>query len=83
MISAADAAHWHRDDYRVAEAAELLGVSDDTMRRWVDAGRLAPATSGGGRTMVDGADLARSPRSWPTTPTGNGPAPAPSAPATG
>ena len=26
--------------YRIAEAAELLGVSDDTLRRWVEAGRL-------------------------------------------
>ena len=47
--------------YRVAEAAELLGISDDTMRRWIDAGRIATdtAATGGGRTTVDGADLAR------------------------
>ncbi len=47
--------------YRIAEAAELLGISDDTMRRWIDAGRIAtdPAATGGGRTTVDGADLAR------------------------
>ena len=46
--------------YRIAEAAELLGVSDDTVRRWVDAGRIATdtAATGGGRTTVDGADLA-------------------------
>lgn len=43
--------------YRVAEAAEILGVSDDTVRRWVEARRLA-ATSEGGRTVVDGPDLA-------------------------
>jgi molybdopterin-binding protein len=43
--------------YRIAEAAELLGVSDDTMRRWVDAGRVA-STRVGGRTTVPGADLA-------------------------
>lgn len=30
--------------YRVARAAEMLGVSDDTIRRWVDQG-LLPATS--------------------------------------
>lgn len=30
--------------YRVSEAAELLGVSDDTVRRWVEAERL-PAES--------------------------------------
>ena len=46
--------------YRIAEAAELLGVSDDTVRRWVEAGRLAADTEGaGGRTTVEGTDLAR------------------------
>jgi molybdopterin-binding protein len=43
--------------YRIAEAAELLGVSDDTMRRWVEAGRVA-STREDGRTVVPGADLA-------------------------
>ena len=44
-------------DYRIAEAAELLGVSDDTVRRWVEAGRV-PSTTGEGRTVIRGADLA-------------------------
>ena len=44
--------------YRIAEAAALLGVSDDTLRRWVDAGRI-PAAATGGRTTVAGTDLAR------------------------
>lgn len=43
--------------YRVAEAAELLGVSDDTLRRWVEAGRLATRQEDG-RTVVPGPDLA-------------------------
>jgi molybdopterin-binding protein len=43
--------------YRIAEAAELLGVSDDTLRRWVDAGRIASSKQDG-RTVVPGADLA-------------------------
>lgn len=44
--------------YRIAEAADLLGVSDDTLRRWVDAGRI-DAQSDRGVTTVGGADLAR------------------------
>ena len=43
---------------RVSEAAELLAVSPDTVRRWIDGGRLS-ATKGEGVTLVDGADLAR------------------------
>lgn len=43
--------------YRIAEAAELLGVSDDTLRRWVDHGRLESTTQDG-RSVVRGADLA-------------------------
>lgn len=43
---------------RISEAAGLLGVSDDTVRRWVDQGRL-PATHGEtGRLAVEGSDLA-------------------------
>lgn len=44
--------------FRIREAAELLGVSDDTVRRWVDAGRLV-ATSDNGRRTIAGAELAR------------------------
>jgi len=47
-----------RTSLRVSEAAELLGVSDDTVRRWADAGRLRTSRGDGGRTVVDGADLA-------------------------
>jgi molybdopterin-binding protein len=43
--------------YSVAEAADLLGVSDDTLRRWIDAGRL-PAATGSSRTTVEGVDVA-------------------------
>lgn len=42
---------------RISEAAELLGVSDDTVRRWIDAGRLHPAT-GPGPTAIPGSEVA-------------------------
>ncbi len=44
--------------FTVREAADLLGVSDDTLRRWADAGRLRIEPSPGGRKAVDGAALA-------------------------
>lgn len=44
--------------YRISEAADLLGVSDDTVRRWIDGGRLAAAKDDSGRLSVDGAELA-------------------------
>ncbi|MBA8793070.1 molybdopterin-binding protein [Friedmanniella endophytica] len=43
--------------YRISEAASLLGVSDDTVRRWIDAGRLTAVTDPG-PAVVDGAELA-------------------------
>jgi molybdopterin-binding protein len=45
-------------EFRISQAAALLGVSDDTMRRWADAGRIATHESAGGRRVVSGADLA-------------------------
>jgi len=44
--------------YRIKQAAELLGVSDDTVRRWADSGRLSTTTEGS-RQVVDGAALAK------------------------
>ena len=44
--------------YRLAAAAALLGVSDDTLRRWADAGRLPTTNDPEGRRVVAGADLA-------------------------
>jgi molybdopterin-binding protein len=44
--------------YRVGRAAELLGVSPDTVRRWADTGRLVARREAGER-VIDGADLAR------------------------
>lgn len=45
--------------FTIREAAELLGVSDDTVRRWSDTGRLATTAAAGRRRSIDGAELAR------------------------
>lgn len=45
--------------YRIREAAELLGVSDDSLRRWADGGRVATTTDLTGRRVIDGVELAR------------------------
>lgn len=45
--------------FRISEAAQLLGVSDDTVRRWIDSGRLAADADYSGRQVVAGAELAR------------------------
>lgn len=42
---------------RISEAADLLGVSDDTVRRWIDDGRLA-RVPGTGPALIEGADVA-------------------------
>ena len=43
--------------YRISEAAELLGVSDDTIRRWIDSGRLVTSAAQGPQS-VEGKSLA-------------------------
>jgi len=44
--------------YRMGQAAELLGVSVDTVRRWADAGRLGARRTEGGQRVVEGVSLA-------------------------
>ena len=51
--------------YRIATIANLLGVSDDTIRRWLDE-NLIKAVTGSGPKRVDGASVARFLQERPT-----------------
>lgn len=44
--------------YRPGQAAALLGVSVDTVRRWADSGKLQTRRTDGGQRLIDGASLA-------------------------
>jgi len=44
--------------YRLREAADLLGVSADTVRRWADGGRLQTVADDAGHRSIEGAVLA-------------------------
>ena len=48
---------------RVAEAARFLGVSDDTVRRWIEHGTLTGQRDASGRQIIDSLELARLARS--------------------
>jgi molybdate transport system substrate-binding protein len=49
--------------FRIGEAAQLLGISPDTVRRWVDAGRLVAIRDEHGHRVIDGVNLAEYARS--------------------
>lgn len=49
---------WFMTHYRISEAAELLGVSNDTVRRWVHDGVLSSTKDEAGLQVVPGAELA-------------------------
>jgi len=60
---------------RVKDAATFLGVSDDTVRRWIESGMLTSAKDDAGRTVVDGlalAQLAKQNAVLPADPSGIG-----------
>ncbi|MBJ7607853.1 MAG: helix-turn-helix transcriptional regulator [Candidatus Dormibacteraeota bacterium] len=44
--------------YKIGQAASLLEVSPDTVRRWADRGRLKAVRTQGGHRLVDGDQLA-------------------------
>jgi len=48
-----------RDGVRIGQAAELLGVSVETLRRWETAGRLRTRRSAGGQRVVGAAEISR------------------------
>ncbi len=43
---------------RISDAARFLGVSDDTVRRWVSAGSLTSVPDESGRMAIEGSELA-------------------------
>ncbi|ODU04190.1 MAG: MerR family transcriptional regulator [Pseudonocardia sp. SCN 72-86] len=43
--------------FRISQAADLIGVSDDTVRRHIDTGRLRSALDESNRKVIDGVDL--------------------------
>jgi molybdopterin-binding protein len=45
-------------NYTLREAAQLVGVSSDTMRRWIDAGRVPAMVDASGHRLIDGQALA-------------------------
>jgi molybdopterin-binding protein len=45
--------------FLIKEAARLLGVSTDTVRRWAEAGRIETTKEPSGRLAIEGAELAR------------------------
>lgn len=45
------------DTFTIGQAAALLGVSDDTVRRWGEAGRLRIRKGDNGRQVIAGPDL--------------------------
>lgn len=57
---------------RVREAAGFLGVSVDTVRRWIDRGQLPASVDAAGRTVIDGVDVARAAREHHSAPTRDG-----------
>jgi molybdopterin-binding protein len=46
-------------EFRIGQAAELLGMSPDSVRRLADSGQLATRRTEGGHRVVDGLALAR------------------------
>ncbi|MFD9732772.1 helix-turn-helix domain-containing protein, partial [Micrococcus luteus] len=44
--------------YSIGQAAQLLAVSPETVRRWADGGHLAMDRGSSGNRLIDGVSLA-------------------------
>lgn len=58
--------------FRIKEAANLLGVSPDTLRRWAEGGRIETVNDASGRLAVDGVAPARLAQELAQTPDHDG-----------
>jgi molybdopterin-binding protein len=47
------------EDYRIGEAAEILGVRVETLRRWERSGKLRTTRTAGGQRLVSASEVAR------------------------
>ena len=55
-------------EFKIGQAAELLGVSVDVMRRWADGETMPSRRTDGGQRMIDGGALAELAVKLATTP---------------
>jgi len=46
-------------DLRIGQVASLLAVSTDTIRTWIDDGKIPSSRTNGGHRIIKGSDLAR------------------------
>lgn len=53
---------------RVRDAATFLGVSEDTVRRWIEKGTLEATHDASGRKVLEGVEVARLARELAVTP---------------
>jgi molybdopterin-binding protein len=49
----------HEEEYRIGEAASLLGVRVETLRRWERDGKVAVTRTQGGQRTVPASEVAR------------------------
>jgi molybdopterin-binding protein len=48
-----------RDELRIGEAADALAISTDTLRRWIEDGKVAAERTSGGQRRVSRAEVNR------------------------